>query len=595
MLKKKCFYITLTLILTLLCSVRVSSQYNKELLEIKKRSANELPAVLIKELKAININKLSKADKALYKTALANYYQYTNQDDVALKLLLEAKKAYKEMDSINAVMETNLQIYIVISYSNTNTTDPINYLRDYVAYIEKKGDKKRIMFAYNLLGDYYLMSEDAKRSKSYYNKSLTLAKELHDPDREFSVYTNMSLVYSSLLNQPDSAIYYLNKTLPYLEKQGTIEDQSYYLANMAAAYTTKKDYPKAIELLLKDFNLKTERAEYGYKQASAEQLYKVYKESGDYKNAFKFQELAYRYRDSMKEQERNIAKKEIDTRYRAREKELENKVLKADIKANRLVMYVIVGISAALIAIGFLMVKNARRKEKISLQEKLIEQQKLEKALKDHELQSIDIMLEGQERERQRIANDLHDNLGSMLATLKLNFENLKMRKNGTDDTENLLFERTDGLIDEAYHKVRRLAHGKNAGVLASEGLIPALEKLTEKISIPGKLELQFIPYGFTKRLDNQLEIAIFRTIQELSTNIIKHSRATEATVQLTHHEDCINIIMEDNGVGFNPESIKQDGMGLDSIKKKIAQLNGTLEIDSTPGKGTTIIIDLPV
>lgn len=595
MLKKKCFYIKLTLILTLLCSVRVSSQYNKELLEIKKRSANELPAVLIKELKAININKLSKADKALYKTALANYYQYTNQDDVALKLLLEAKKAYKEMDSINAVMETNLQIYIVISYSNTNTTDPINYLRDYVAYIEKKGDKKRIMFAYNLLGDYYLMSEDAKRSKSYYNKSLTLAKELHDPDREFSVYTNMSLVYSSLLNQPDSAIYYLNKTLPYLEKQGTIEDQSYYLANMAAAYTTKKDYPKAIELLLKDFNLKTERAEYGYKQASAEQLYKVYKESGDYKNAFKFQELAYRYRDSMKEQERNIAKKEIDTRYRAREKELENKVLKADIKANRLVMYVIGGISAALIAIGFLMVKNARRKEKISLQEKLIEQQKLEKALKDHELQSIDIMLEGQERERQRIANDLHDNLGSMLATLKLNFENLKMRKNGTDDTENLLFERTDGLIDEAYHKVRRLAHGKNAGVLASEGLIPALEKLTEKISIPGKLELQFIPYGFTKRLDNQLEIAIFRTIQELSTNIIKHSRATEATVQLTHHEDCINIIMEDNGVGFNPESIKQDGMGLDSIKKKIAQLNGTLEIDSTPGKGTTIIIDLPV
>ncbi|MFP5436259.1 MAG: ATP-binding protein [Bacteroidia bacterium] len=587
--------IQLTLVAALLFASRVSSQYNKNLYEISKKSHKELPAVLIKELKALNQKKFTRADKALYNTTLARYYESTNQDDIALQLLLEAKKTYKAIDSTDAVMETNLRIYIAIYYSNTNTTDPINYLRDYTAYIEKKGDKKSIMFAYTLLGDYYLMSDDARTSKSYYNKALELQKVVQDPEGTFAIYNNMSQIYSGLLNQPDSAIYYLKKNIPYLEKYGTIEDQSYYLSNMAGAYTVKKEYGKAIALLLKDFNLKTERAEYGYKQASAEQLYKVYKEAKDYKNAFKFQELAYRYRDSMKEQERNIAKKDIDTRYRTREKELENKVLKADMKANRMVMYVVGGISAALIAIGFLIVKNARRKEKISVQEKLIEQQKLEKALKDHELQSIDIMLEGQERERQRIANDLHDNLGSMLATLKLNFENLKMRKNGTDDTENLLFERTDGLIDEAYHKVRRLAHGKNAGVLASEGLIPALEKLTEKISIPGKLELQFIPYGFTKRLDNQLEITIFRTLQELSTNIIKHSRATEATVQLTHHEDCINIIIEDNGVGFNPESIQPDGMGLDAIKKKIAQLNGTLEIDSTPGKGTTIIIDIPV
>nr|WP_322624646.1 sensor histidine kinase [uncultured Flavobacterium sp.] len=581
--------------LTLLYSVRVSSQYNKELLEISKRAPKELPAVLIKELKAIDVKTLSPADKALYNTTLSNYYQYTNQDDVALKLLLEAKKTYKQLDSIDAMMDTNLKIYIVIYYSNTNTTDPVNYLREYVAYAEKKGDKTKMMNAYIFMGDYYLGTEDVKLSKKYYSRALELEKTVHDEGTTFAVYNNMSQIYSGITHEPDSAIYYLNKNLPYLEKKGTIEDYSYYYSNMAGAYTAKKQYGKAIELLLKDFKLKTERAEYGYKQATAEQLYKVYKEAGDYKNAFKFQELAYQYSDSMKEHERNIAKKDIDTRYRAREKELENKVLKSDIKASRLVMYIIAAVSVALIALGFLIVKNARRKEKISFQEKEIEQQKLEKALKDHELQSIDIMLEGQERERQRIANDLHDNLGSMLATLKLNFENLKMRKNGTDATENVLFERTDSLIDEAYHKVRRLAHGKNAGVLSSEGLIPALEKLTEKISIPGKLELQFIPYGFSQRLDNQLEIAIFRTIQELSTNIIKHSQASEATVQLTHHEDCINIIIEDDGVGFAPEKVTSDGMGLDSIKKKITQLNGTLEVDSTPGKGTTIIIDLPV
>lgn len=585
----------LALVPALLMCAKASAQYNPELLEIYKKSSKELPAVLINELKSIKQEKLSKADKALYNITLAQYYEGLNQDDTALKLLLEAKKTYKQLDSIDALMDTNIKIYGVIYYSNTNTTDPINYLREYTSYVEKKGKKDKILTAYVYLGDYYMGTEDIPMSQKYYRRALKLAQELNDEHSTFVIYTNMSQIYSSYINQPDSAIYYLNKNVPYLEKSGTIEYQAYYLSNMAGAYTTKKEYNKAIALLIKEFNLKTERAEYGYKQAAANQLYMVYKEMNDYKNAFKYQELAYQYSDSMKEQERNIAKRDIDTRYRTREKELENKVLKADVKTQQLLMYIIAGISAALIAIGVLIVKNARRKEKISLQEKQLEQQKLEKALKDHELQSIDIMLEGQERERQRIANDLHDNLGSMLATLKLNFENLRMRKNGTDPTEDLLFERTDGLIDEAYHKVRRLAHTKNAGVLATEGLIPAIEKLTGKISIPGKLELQFIPYGFSKRLDNQLEIAIFRIIQELSTNIIKHSQATEASIQLTHHEDSINIIIEDNGVGFAPDSVNSDGMGLDAIKKKIAQLNGTLEIDTTPGKGTTLIIDLPV
>src|SRR5690606_9614438 len=223
--------------------------------------------------------------------------------------------------------------------------------------------------------------------------------------------------------------------------------------------------------------------------------------------------------------------------------------LKNKNKKNKALLYIFIGLLIFSLAIGFLIVKNARKKEKISRQEKLIEQQKLEKALKEYELNSIDMMLEGQEKERQRIANDLHDNLGSMLATLKMNFEHLKLRKNELRDEETKLYERTDELIEEAYQKVRRLAHAKNAGVFANEGLIPALKKMAEKISIPGKLQIQVVPFGFTERLENTLEIAIFRMVQELATNIIKHSQATEASVHLTNHDDNINIIIEDNGV----------------------------------------------
>jgi signal transduction histidine kinase len=182
-----------------------------------------------------------------------------------------------------------------------------------------------------------------------------------------------------------------------------------------------------------------------------------------------------------------------------------------------------------------------------------------------------------------------------MLATLKLNFENLKLRKNETSE-DNKLYDKTDELIDEAYQKVRRLAHAKNAGVFANESLIPAIKKLANKISIPGKLQIEVIPFGFSDRLDNTLEFTIFRSIQELATNIIKHSKATEATIHLTNHVDNINIIIEDNGVGMGTGAAAfADGMGLDNIRKKVEQLDGNFTIDSTKGRGTTIIIDLPL
>src|SRR5690606_8400595 len=121
-------------------------------------------------------------------------------------------------------------------------------------------------------------------------------------------------------------------------------------------------------------------------------------------------------------------------------------------------------------------------------------------------------------------------------------------------------------------------------------------KKMAEKISIPGKLQIQVVPFGFTERLENTLEIAIFRMVQELATNIIKHSQATEASVHLTNHDDNINIIIEDNGVGFDSTKMNTaEGMGLSTMKKKVEQPNGSFSIDSTPGKGTTIIIDLAV
>ncbi|MGY3792843.1 sensor histidine kinase [Aquimarina sp. 433] len=247
--------------------------------------------------------------------------------------------------------------------------------------------------------------------------------------------------------------------------------------------------------------------------------------------------------------------------------------------------------------IAILVYRNTKRKQRIAEQQREIEIQKTEKLLKEQELTAIDAMISGQEKERQRLANDLHDNLGSTLATVKLHFDHLKNNRNNPN-IENVeeLYSKTNNLLDEAYQKVRTIAHEKNSGVMANQGLLPAIKKLAAKASNGDQLQIEVQDYGLEERLDNSLEISIFRMIQELITNTIKHANASEINISLTNHDSLLNIIVEDNGKGFNAKVLpEKDGMGLKSIEKRIEHLEGTFEIDSTVGKGTNIIINIPI
>ncbi|MEL1242946.1 ATP-binding protein [Flavobacterium sp. DGU11] len=543
----------------------------------------------------------TKPDKALYNYLLAQCYNKNNQEDKAYSLYLAAKKLYLAIDSTDRAMDINFDLAYMLHAQEKNKSDYNKYLDEYIAYTKKTNNPKKLSERYARLAVFKIDTEEYKEGLAYFRKAKYYLKFSDNPEVASTIDINLASLYINDLNKPDSALFYLKKNLRYLtgnkdrEKQKITQICHNYV-NQAAAYYYLNDHKNAISCLkkadsvpLKDDILKTKMFIYEF-------LYKNYEAAGDYSNAYNYLLLNKKFSDSIKTEDQNIAINDIQTKYRTKEKELENIKLKHKNKNKTILLYIYTGLLLSAIVIGWLILKNARRREKISRQEKLIEEQKFEKALKDYELNSIDIMLEGQEKERQRIANDLHDNLGSMLATLKINFENLKLRKNELRDEETRLYEKTDALIEEAYQKVRRLAHAKNAGVFANEGLIPAITKLAQKISVPGKLVIQVSPFGFDERLDNTLEIAIFRIVQELATNIIKHSQATEATIHLTHHDDNINIIIEDNGTGFDKEAIEgSDGMGLQSIQKKVGQLGGTFTIDSTPGNGTTIIIDLPL
>ena len=244
---------------------------------------------------------------------------------------------------------------------------------------------------------------------------------------------------------------------------------------------------------------------------------------------------------------------------------------------------------------SYLIIKNSRRKRLLALQEKELEKQKNITLIKEQEINTINAMVAGQEKERKQVAEDLHDNLGSVIATLKLHFDNLRINQKSKKIDQELLFDRTEGLIDDAYQKVRSIAHAKNAGVIANQGLLVAVQFMAEKISSANTIQINVIDFGLEKPLENSFEISLFRIIQELTTNIIKHAHASEATIHITQDLDDITILIEDNGIGMDSSKIHlQKGMGLYSIKTRVAHIGGSFAIDATPTKGTTVIIQVP-
>ncbi|MFC5979794.1 MULTISPECIES: tetratricopeptide repeat-containing sensor histidine kinase [Flavobacterium] len=572
---------------------------NKVLSTIDKNIEKGKSKEALKQLSLINTTAFLPEDLGYYYFLTAKSYSKENNDVKAIENYLTAKKQYLKAKVVEKAMEINLNIAsLLVSYKD-NTQKHQFYLKEYMDYAVATNNDAKILKGYVQIASLKINKKEAEESLLYFRKAIALNKIVKDKKLESKIYNNLAVLFSDVLYKPDSSLYYLHKDNLLLHQEKTPNSNyiCYNLMNQASNYSQLRQYDKAIALLHQADKIKLIE----YKKVNKENinnfLYLNYKDAKNMDKALLHLEIANKYHDSLNTEQQNIAINNFDTKYKTQEKELENLELKTNIKINNIILYLILSILIIVLVVSVLGYKNITKKKKIAEQEKLIGIQKIEKMLKDQELNEIDLMLESQEKERQNIANELHDNLGSMLATLKLNFQNLKHQNATTNQQENKLYDKTDALLEEAYQKVRNIAHLKNLGVIGSEGLLVAVNKMADKMSVLEHLKINVIPFGLTERLENTIEVTLFRMIQELCTNIIKHSEATEVNIYLTQGAPAeINIIIEDNGKGFDPKIIvSKSGIGLKNMEKKVEQMGGTFTIDSILTKGTSIIIDLPL
>ncbi|MFP4448156.1 MAG: histidine kinase [Bacteroidales bacterium] len=219
--------------------------------------------------------------------------------------------------------------------------------------------------------------------------------------------------------------------------------------------------------------------------------------------------------------------------------------------------------------------------------------------LKEIESQSILSMLEGQETERNRLAKEIHDGLGPLLSTIKINLEAINMEIDQYTKN-NVISKRLDKvykLIDILAQDMRSISHSLMPKVLEDFGVGPALESLCNHLNEPGKINIHYYDSGFEDRMEKNTELNIYRIAQELLHNAIKHSGGTRVNIQYIKHTASIVLMVEDNGKGFDIRKAKSDktGIGLKNIETRAKMIGANLFIDSNKDVGVTATLEIPV
>lgn len=297
------------------------------------------------------------------------------------------------------------------------------------------------------------------------------------------------------------------------------------------------------------------------------------------------------YRILLMDEEFEAEKRHNEIIQLQKDKQIQSLSLKQQYTLN----YFLAAIVAALLLISFLGYRNLRHRQRLAKQHDELQQQQIRELEKDRQLLTVDAMLKGQEEERSRLAKDLHDGLGGLLSGVKFSLTNVKDNLIVTPDSM-AVFDRSLDMLDVSIRELRRVAHNMMPEMLVKFGLNEALKEYCTSLNATKLVAVKYQSLGMVSRLNQTQEIIIYRIVQELLNNILKHSGATEAFVQLIRENMRLNIIVEDNGKGFDVAALEQSkGAGWTNIRSRVEYLKGQLDITSQPGKGTMVNIELNI
>lgn len=526
--------------------------------------------------------------KALYNFA---YFQVEDKGyDVMVKTLTE--------QCIPLSIKSNNLEFLAYSYTQLGLTfmsvgqfeTAEEYHKKALEQLEKIPEQKtaHLITYFNLVSN-YCYKPDSKSAKIYLDKASNLINQYPD-SQHLANYYYQEAMYHTTRQEYDLALISLNKGAKVAKSKNQPKLLHMLYFRMYNVYLMQKNYQKAkaqLETILDENIISKESVN---RKITYTQLAAVNDVMGNHKQAYDWMKKSSSLNDSLQQQKLLEKMNELEILYETSEKQQTIDNLEREKKENELIAknknlrIVLLAIALGLsLIIAFLIYRTYKNQQKLNKQINLGHQQDLLHIENERKYEATQAVLQGEEQERQRIAQDLHDSMGGMLANIRMSLSSLDYDKT-TEIREK---------IDKAIVEMRRISRNLMPETLKNLGLEIALKELCESMNNK-HFSIQFEAFNISENIPFQTQLALYRITQESISNVIKYAQAQNVIVQISQNENTLSLTIEDDGIGFNKSEINY-GLGLKNIENRVRLINGSLDIISKKGEGTTINIECHV
>lgn len=516
--------------------------------------------------------------KADYETAINYYYESI---DMAARIAPGANLDY---------VYANLAAVLVQVGRNTES------VRSYLKKAEQSAllhnDSVLLAKVYNNMGFASNSRKTWDSSRFYFNRSLVIARQKNIPVSEHLALTNIGITYLEQ-NNPQQA-------LPYLREAHEIRasipgyNRNLALGALGQTYVLLGDYTRAESVLMRQYNEAVAMDKPGNIRTAHFYLSKLYVAKKDYAKAYEHANAYIDVNNAIGGAEiiRHVNQQEV--RFRTAEKDkdlLEKKLLierqQKDLERKNRWITLIVAATIITLLLVFLLIKNYRTRQRLM-------KHKMDNLEQQREIERLKADTEGEERERTRIARELHDGIGGLISAAQINMRTLGKEHLALKDSD--IYRSTSEILEEVGTELRKTAHNLMPSVLLHRNIEEAITVFCNYIKQTRSIHFELQFYGDFNLLPDSYKIAVYRIVQELVHNVVKHAQADAVLVQLVFQQPVMSITIEDNGAGFDyAGGTDRKGLGLKNIEERVQSIHGSLSIDSMPGKGTSVYIELEI